>query len=312
MNIAITGCRGFIGSVLSCRAAELGHKVVAIDNHARGLNSLPSDLIKSRDVEIIKHDCTDGLDPYFFSDRRIDVMVHLAAGTGSLSRPVEELRSLNVEMTQKIHNNCVNAGVKLFVFPTTSLSRGVPDSPYVITKQEAMNWLLQEGNKDDLRVIPLEFCNVVGAYKSMTEYRKNEVHVIPTMVQCYLEKKPFVINGNDYHTTDGTPARDYVNILDVTEYILHLIDMHTTDTSLTHDSVLHVGTGVTTTALQLIDMFKKYIGDIEVQIGPRRPYDVDSIRCPSDDLRNWRQGKIIPIAKSLHDEVATLLSLLDA
>jgi len=33
----------------------------------------------------------------------------------------------------------------------------------------------------------------------------------------HADKKPFVINGDDYSTKDGTPARDYTNVVNTVE-----------------------------------------------------------------------------------------------
>jgi UDP-glucose 4-epimerase len=172
-----------------------------------------------------------------------------------------------------------------------------------------MNWLLDQ-DQSVTRIIPLQFCNIVGAYKSMTEFRRMEVHIVPTMVECHLNKKPFLINGNDYATVDGTPSRDYVNILDVADYVMHLMTQLMLDSKVVHNGIIHVGTGVTTTTLQMVNKFKNTVGELDYTIGPRRAFDTGSIVCPTDNLRNFRNGKVTLIDKSLVDEATTLLILL--
>lgn len=302
MKVLVTGSKGCVGSALSKKLANEGHEVIAVDNASRGLNKLDTNCIKS-----IKFDCLNGIMDVLNEVKNVDCVAHFAAGTGSLSRPVNELRELNVVMTQRIYEDAKKAGVKSFLYPTTSLSQGVPDSPYVFTKQEAMYWLLEQPN--DINLIPLQFCNIVGAYQGATEYRKLEVHIIPTMVDCHLHGKSFLINGSDYsETMDGTPARDYVNICDVVDFMNHLIGRsvggeHFSD-------IIYVGTGVTTTTKQLADKFNSLVGKLDYEIGPRRPFDTGSIVCPTDTLRQFKKGEVTLIDKSLVDEAFTLISYL--
>lgn len=64
MRVLVTGCNGFIGSVLCARRSELGHDVLAIDNGSRGLN----------DVRGLPH--VTYLEDDFLSTAVIDEMQH--------------------------------------------------------------------------------------------------------------------------------------------------------------------------------------------------------------------------------------------
>ena len=102
MNLLVTGSAGFIGSCLVARATEDGHSVISLDDQSRGLND-----VRSVEHKFIRHDCREGIAPILDEfdlgnielqtgkslnrEKSIDVCVHLAAGTGSLSRPYEEL-----------------------------------------------------------------------------------------------------------------------------------------------------------------------------------------------------------------------------
>lgn len=299
MKLAITGARGFIGSILASRAKENGHRVVAIDDFSRGLNDYPC----------IEWDCRKGishiLDEFTYSTKEppVDAIVHLAAGTGSLSRPYEELCELNVDMTKKIYEEAVKFGVKVFAFPTTSLVEGCPDAPYVKSKQDAMDWLLSQD--DGIRVIPLQFYNVTGGYKEFSEIRKMEVHIIPIMIDCYMNDKPFIINGNDYDTIDGTPGRDYSNVLDISDFIIHMIDAQL-KSPFKSKGVIKLGTGRITTALQLINMFNRFFkAEVKYEFGPRRAFDCGWLKCDQPYLHAFRTP--LPIEQSLFDEVNIIL-----
>jgi UDP-glucose 4-epimerase len=303
MRILISGTRGFIGSVLMTRAKEAGHFAYGLDDYSRGLN----------DTATKKWDCRQGVKEIFdeftvnVNEPPFDAVVHLAAGTGSLSRPYEELCELNIDMTKKIYLESVEAGIPVFAFPTTSLVEGVPDSPYVRSKQDAMDWLLSKN--DNINKIPLQFYNVTGAYNDFSEIRKLEVHIVPIMIECFMNNKPFIINGDKYDTVDGTPGRDFSNVIDVSDFILHLCRVQL-ERPFKSGGVIKVGTGQITTALQMVEMFNEIVvprfgRKLEYEIGPERAYDCGWLRCDQPYLSIVK--KPILIKQSLRSEVDTIL-----
>lgn len=286
MKALVTGAAGFVGSVLCAKLLNAGHEVVAVDNVSRGLNAvwrLPG-------IDFVQLDCLKGIKEA--TQMGVDAVVHLAAGTGSLSRPIEQLRELNVEMTKIVYQGAVDAGASWFVYPTTSLTYGVPDSPYVKTKEEGMNWLLSL-KPIATRVMAYRFFNVIGAYNLFTEHRKAEVHIIPTMFQKFIAGEPFEINGNDYDTVDGTPARDYVNVLDITEYIVHMLERGY-DGRPHISGITELGRGEATTTLQMVDMFNDIVfslghkSKLSVRIIGRRAFDCGSLQCKDKSLTSYK------------------------
>jgi len=330
LNLLVTGSAGFIGSCLVARATEDGHSVISLDDQSRGLNDVKSIV---EDHKFIRHDCREGiapiLDEFSYSPvigaRQIlgnntgvpcDVVVHLAAGTGSLSRPYEELCELNIDMTKRIYADAVSRGVKVFVFPTTSLVEGVPDAPYVRSKQDAMDWLM--GQNDGINVIGLQFYNVTGAYNSFSEHRKLEVHIIPIMLEKFMNDETFIVNGGDYDTVDGTPGRDFSNVKNVCDAILTLSEIQLSKTPFKMNKPIKIGTGVTTTTKQMIDMFDAYMEPkfgkkLKWEIGPRRAYDCGSLRCDQPYLQIMATKRsfedVVGIEESLQDELDALLKV---
>lgn len=291
MRVVVTGAAGFIGAVFCRRAAEEGHDVFALDDRSRGLNPV-WDL---SDVTFIEHDCRDGLTKATLPIP-IDVVVHLAAGTGSLHRPIDELRDLNVKMTQRVFHDALSLGTKVLVFPTTSLAVGVPDSPYVISKEEGLTWLRENvPDRELMRLLLLRLFNVAGAYKGFTERRKNEVHMIPTMAQAFLDGTRFVINGNDYSdnglddSEDRSPARDYVHVVDVVDYVMSLVRkrVHGEPIVVEDDQAVWVGTGRPTTVRQAVQIFRQWVGSLDTEYGPRRPFDAGFLRCRTASIEQF-------------------------
>lgn len=340
MNILVTGARGFIGSVFCRRAIEQGCQVFALDDESRGLNTLGPFV-----TQYYRHDCSGGLLEALTrfglttkGDSRVygagvDAVVHLAAGTGSLDRPYAELVGLNVEMTQRVYHDAVAAGAKAFVFPTTSLglAEDLKDSPYVKSKDDAMAWLLKvddpwakeydsPGAELPARIaIPVRFFNVTGAYKGASEFRKKEVHMLPRLVDAYVKRVPFVINGDDYDTPDGTPGRDFINVLDLVNWLLYLIgtkvanegDLCGAGVHPHADGAIHCGTGAQTTARQAVELFRQHVGRVEYEIGPRRAFDTGGLainRAQADQYCDFVNGGLpTPFWVSLRDEAKALI-----
>lgn len=326
LRIVVTGARGFVGSVFALRALERGHHVLALDDESRGLNPIETRIGSG----YVKHDCVRGFAGAardHFGDHAahaVDVVAHFAAATGSLDRPLEELRELNVTMTQHVYADALRLGAKTFLWPTTSLAVAVPDSPYVISKEEALA-KLREVDVDHGIAVPLRFWNVLGAYKGMSELRKNEVHILPMMAQADVRGEPFVINGDDYSDTiDGTPSRDFVHVYDVVEYLLDVAELRAggawpdggSDTQLPLkasplDGALWLGRGVPTTVKEMVALYDQFTGrTLATRVGPRRAFDAGTIQVDMSQamqFASWRRG-LTPTWVAVRDELEALES----
>jgi len=311
LRIVTTGSRGFIGSVFSLRAVERGHTVLALDDESRGENPIEQKIGGSYH----KHDCKTGfhdLVSELAPRTRVDVVAHFAAATGSLDRPLEELLELNVEMTKHVYEDALRLGARCFLWPTTSLALGVPDSPYVESKERALAMLKTVDAKAKIST-PLRFFNVAGAYKDLSELRKNEVHLIPEIVRAAAQRFELIINGDDYDTIDGTPSRDFVHVFDVVEYLLDIAEAQIAGAKIAvphpDDGAIWLGKGVSTTVREAIDIYQTATGNtVPIQIGPRRPFDCGSLQV---DIRQAAQfamirGGLAPAWVSIRDEAAAL------
>jgi UDP-glucose 4-epimerase len=333
VKIVCTGAAGFLGSVLCQRALERGHWVVALDDLSRGLNPVADAAGGQRAprqrLAFVKHDCQGGFtealptgafiaSQWGLDAAGVDAVVHFAAGTGSLDRPYEELRALNVEMTKRVYQDAAALGAKAFVYPTTSLALEVPDSPYVRSKEEAFEWLrgAQHPYETAPRLLAVRLFNVVGAYRGFTERRRREVHLIPRLVECRKTGEPFVVNGQDWETEDGTPSRDFTNVLDVVDFILTNLEYIVLGGAphpsavIQPDGALWVGTGWATTARQAADIFAQWAGAVAVKVGPRRAFDCAALRCALDApgaVRAVIGRPLAPAWVGIRDEVAALM-----
>jgi UDP-glucose 4-epimerase len=304
VRVVVTGAKGFIGSVFALRAAELGHEVLALDDGSRGLNPIEQD----KRVTFMQHDCLAGIGEAVLDGwPTVDAVVHLAAATGSLERPLEELLVLNVDMLKRVYADALALGAKCFIWPTTSLALEVPDSPYVVSKELGLKWLLGADAAAKIAV-PVRFFNVAGAYRGFTERRKKEVHLIPRLVECALTGQPLLVSGTDYETADGTPSREFTHVLDVAEYVLRL--MAEGGTAARHpDGTIWIGTGRPTTVLEAVRIVEQALRlPIMVHYGPRRAYDCGRLHCVRTQALAFSraQAGLIPARVAIRDEALAL------
>ncbi|MBE0446966.1 MAG: NAD(P)-dependent oxidoreductase [Actinobacteria bacterium] len=131
MKILVTGAAGDIGSHLTPALLSRGHTVRALVK-----NLSEADKIKIPGVEIFIADITD---PSTLDGAAIDIdsTYHLAA-TLFVVDPEEELRKVNYEGTINIADECIDKGVKRFVFPSFPLVLGPHETPSApISPEEA-------------------------------------------------------------------------------------------------------------------------------------------------------------------------------
>jgi UDP-glucose 4-epimerase len=299
LRAMVTGCNGFLGSTLCARLTEIGVDVIGIDNNCRGLNvvkDLPNLVYHEFDLQSII------TRRQILELNRPDVIFHLAAATGDLTRPVEELEAINVQMTYDLFKDSrtltpMDSYSPIFIYPTTSLAIAVPESTYVQTKEKVLDML--RGEPDSDRLILFRNFNICGSYRDFGENRRMEVHLFPRMYKCYKTGETLTINGDDYDTIDGTPSRDFAHVLDAMDFYIHCwilkrsgrLDYPTTD------GLLEMGRGKPITVLEcaqiVLENMKKWGirgPGFNMEIGPRRDYDCGSLRCSRPDVvSNFRE-----------------------
>jgi len=97
-TVAVTGTRGFLGSVLADALTRAGHRVVRLSRENPGSNSYFS--------------LGEPVSPSVFQG--VSVLIH-AAYDFSMTRP-HDIRRVNVEGTRRLFNAAIAAGVKKIIF----------------------------------------------------------------------------------------------------------------------------------------------------------------------------------------------------
>lgn len=230
MNCLVTGGAGFIGSNLSERLLNQGHKVWVLDD----LNDFYPPAFKQRNLSdllprtdaftFVKGDITDRpLLDQLFSSVKFDQVVHLAARAGvrpSLVDPALYQR-VNVEGTVNILESARLNGVKKITIASSSSVYGLNSkspfsendpifsaiSPYAASKLacEALGHVYHHLYGMDVAM--LRFFTVYGP-------RQRPDLAIFKFARLILDGKPIPVFG------DGSTARDYTFIEDILDGIV--------------------------------------------------------------------------------------------
>lgn len=269
-RVLVTGGAGFVGATLVRRLVDSGHSVRVFDNYSTGDPAQ----IAGVDAELVEGDIRDvaALDAAVAG---MQAVIHLAAA-GSVVLSVEDPVSnfdVNVVGTFRVLDAARRAGVERTVQASTggalignatppvnenSLPR--PISPYGASKLAGEGYACAFAHAYGLPTVALRFANVYGPWSA----RKRGAMTM--FFRAIDAGEPIVIYG------DGTSSRDYTHVDDIASAL---------ELALLSDApggtVLHIASGVETTASELADLCRVAAGqpDHPVEYQSRRPGEVE-------------------------------------
>ena len=289
-KILVTGGAGFIGSHTCLSLLENNYDVVVIDSFINSseisINRVEdlynSRKLKKNKIELFEGDvrCKDDLENIFqksnSEEKPIKAVIHFA-GLKSVS---ESLRSplmywdnnilgtinlLNVMQKNRCFNLVFSSSATIYAKSNNNFvdekSLIAPVNPYGFTKatieKVLENLFKSEPNK--WRIANLRYFNPIGAHNS--GLLGESPSGIPNNIFPYILKvasgklKQLNIFGKNWPTPDGTGERDYIHVLDLADgHILALENLLISKPQLIN---LNIGTGISTSVLDLITCFEK-------------------------------------------------------
>ncbi len=269
MNVIVTGGAGFIGSHLTERLLNEGHKVKVLDNFSTGRKENLEHLINNTKLNVINVDIADlkSIEKYF---KDIDWVFHIAALADivpSIQQPLNYFHS-NVDGTVAVLEASRQAGVKRFIYTASSSCYGIPDNyptsetaeirpqyPYALTKYLGEQLTMHWAQVYKMQCNSLRLFNVYGP-RSRTSGTYGAVFGV--FLAQKLAGKPFTVVG------DGKQTRDFTFVTDVVDAFL------TAAKSDVSGEIFNVGSGNTYSVNRLVDLL---VG--EVTYIPKRPGEPD-------------------------------------
>ncbi len=278
-KILITGAGGYIGSITADLLLQNGYEILAIDNFSRGyrapldylLNKYGSEKLTWKEFDLFTEDIESVI-----KDQNIDAIIHFAAlaNVGESWNQPDIYFNNNVIGTQRLAQAVINTGIKNFVFSSSCSVYGDaqyspmdekhpladPASPYGATKkicEEILSWY---SKTDKLKTIFLRYFNVTGASDDhqLGDSKKPSFHLIQNAVRGALGLGTFELNYADVKTPDGSPIRDYVNVVDLAEAHMKAIEYLFKPESVSNQ--FNIGTGQGNSVLEIIKIVKDKTG----------------------------------------------------
>jgi len=277
-TILVTGGSGYIGGQVCRLLVDAGHNVINVDRRKSdipGVTLYPFDLDNHQLKGVIQL-------------TKPDTIMHFAADHEvgrSMSEPGVFYWN-NVANTIALLNNAVDAGVKNFIFsssssvygdidtfPTTESTPKSPVSSYGLSKSIIEDILPDYKRAYGLNYAALRYFNAAGASPDNTHGYKQEKasHIVPIISRKILAGENVEVFGNDYDTADGTCERDYTHMFDIAT--AHLAaDNYLSDGG--ESDIFNIGAGNSMSVLQVINAFERVLDTtVHYEFVPRRDGD---------------------------------------
>jgi UDP-glucose 4-epimerase len=297
VNVLVTGGAGFIGSHLTTRLVELGHRVVVVDSEATGRQEHVPPA-----AEFVQGDVSrmEDLEPLFASG--LDAVLHVAGQVSlirSFTDPVADLRT-NVEGTVNVLCQCLAHRVPRLLYassmtvygrngalPTHEDTPCAPVSYYGITKYAAERYVHTTAERPDLQsdlhVTSFRMYNVYGPGQALDNPYQG---VLGIFLGNLLRDEPITIFG------DGHQSRDFVYIDDIVDAWVKALD-----NPASYGQVLNLGSGEQLSINALADhalrAFTRSREDWPVRYASARPGEQRQVEADISRARamlGWEPG----------------------
>lgn len=301
-RILVAGGAGFIGSHTTVELIEAGYDVVIVDNLCNSELKMVEGIrtITSKNVAFEEVDCCDiNKMRLVFEKYKIDAVIHFAAHKAvgeSVYEPLKYFRNnfdslmviIELMREYKVENLLFSSSCTVYGQPdslpvTEQTPRKNAESPYGYTKQVSED-IIEQCVKayESFNAIALRYFNPIGAHPSalIGELPKGvPANLIPYITQTAAGiRKELSVYGNDYNTPDGTPIRDYIDVVDLAKAHVVSAERMIGGNQKSRYEIFNVGTGKGLSVLELINEFEAANGiKLPYKITDRRAGDIEQI-----------------------------------
>ena len=322
MKIIVTGGTGYIGSHTVVELQQDGLEVVILDNLVNsnievldGIEGITGIRPAFEKIDLTDRPAT--LD-FFARHRDAKAVIHFAAlkAVGeSVAKPLEYYyNNLNVLSGMRqygVHNLVFSSSCTVYgqadVLPVTEQTpRHEAESPYGNTKvmsEDIIRDLMKV--QSEMNSIALRYFNPIGAHPSALI---GELPVgIPNNLIPYLTqtaagiREQLSVFGDDYNTPDGSPLRDYIDVVDLAK--AHVVAIHRLldGRNKKNYEYFNIGTGHALSVLEIIQAFERATGvKVNYKIVGRRAGDIEKVWADTTFANNelgWSAK--VPIEETL-------------
>lgn len=288
--VLITGGAGYIGSHAAKYFLEKGDKVVVFDNLSRGYKQVVELLQDFGDLTFVKGDLINPQEIQgVFDQFQVGSVLHFAALCSvneSMEKP--ELYFKNnicgtLNLLEAIRLSKGKGGLPNLVFSSTCATYGEtqyvpvdekhpqdPTNPYGESKYIVEKMIKWYSQLYKLNAVILRYFNVCGADPSgvIGDSKKPSALLVQNAVRGALGIEPFKITCPKVDTPDGTPIRDYVDVVDLIE-AHHLAVEYLKEGGAS--DVFNIGTGKGSSVLEVVKTVERVLGvTIDIPQGETR------------------------------------------
>ena len=296
--VFVTGGAGYIGSHVVLELVEARFHVVVLDNLSTGMqHAIPSGV----DLLVGDIGSADFVREALTTWHPATVM-HFAGSISvpeSVRIPMKYYRN-NVAASANLIEQCIDCGVRAFIFSSTAAVYGIPPdilvdedtplapiNPYGSSKL-MVEWMLRDvAATDAMRYVCLRYFNVAGADRQLRagQHTTGSGHLISTACNAALTGSyRMQIFGSDYETPDGTCVRDFIHVSDLSSAhvraLRYLLDGG-------QSTILNCGYGKGHSVREVIAAVEQAAGHrFEIVLTDRRPGDPPALIAATDRIRN--------------------------
>lgn len=313
-KVLLTGGGGYIGSVATYLLLEKGYEVVVIDNFSTGFKGPLKyfrDKFGDKKFRFYNTDLKKPLGLILKKEKGIGAVLHFAASClidESMKNPQKYFEN-NVVGSHNLLKKTLDAGVRNFIFSSTCEVYGEAEyipldekhsinsgTPYGISKRIVEMMIETYGKTKGLKYVILRYFNVCGASDdgAIGDSKKPSVLLMQNAVRGALGIEPFYLTFRKMNTPDGSPIRDYVNVVDLCEAHIKALEYLRKGGK---SEVVNIGTGNGNSVLEIVNTVQQILGvKFEIKKGePRKgePSKLIADNKKAKKLLGWQPQRTI-------------------